>query len=161
MLTTIRRTTATTILALTTAATTLVLTPSAAQAVTISPLEQQIVTATNKARTKAGCTAVRIDGRLQYATRTHSTDMARRGILTHTGSDNSTFATRDIRAGYTNPLSENIARGYTNPDTLVNAWLASPSHRRNLLNCTAKAIGVGIATNNRGSLYITQDFGRL
>ncbi len=160
MLTTIRRAIAMTVLPLAAAGAALVLSPGTAQAVTISPFEQQVVTATNKARAKVGCAPVRVDGRLQYATRTHSADMARRGVLTHTGADRSTFATRDNRAGYRAPLSENIARGYTNADTLVTAWLNSPAHRRNLLNCSARAVGVGVAVNNRGSLYITQDFGR-
>lgn len=158
-LTTIRRLVTLTLLPLAVAGAALLVSPTAAHAVTISPLEQAVVTATNKARTTAGCAPVHADGRLQAATRRHSLDMARRGFFGHTGSDKSTFVTRDHAAGYKWPVSENIAYGYNNADKLVTAWLNSPAHRKNLLNCKARAIGVGIVTSNKGTVFITQNFG--
>jgi uncharacterized protein YkwD len=38
----------------------------------------------------------------------------------------------------------------------------SPGHRRNILDCTPKDMGVGVASNPRSTYrtYWTQDFGR-
>ena len=44
----------------------------------------------------------------------------------------------------------------------MNQWLNSPGHRRNILDCTAKDMGVGVGTNPSSTYrtYWTQDFGR-
>ena len=39
-------------------------------------------------------------------------------------------------------------------------WMDSPGHRANILNCQARAIGVGVAAAADGTLYWTQMFGR-
>jgi uncharacterized protein YkwD len=37
--------------------------------------------------------------------------------------------------------------------------MASPGHRANILNCKAKAVGVGAAYAANGNPYYTEDFG--
>jgi uncharacterized protein YkwD len=43
---------------------------------------------------------------------------------------------------------------------VLTAWMGSPSHRSNILNCDFVALGVGAARGGSGQLYWTQDFGR-
>ena len=46
------------------------------------------------------------------------------------------------------------------PEAVMNGWMNSEGHRQNILNCAAKATGVGLAY--RGSTaYWTQLFGRI
>ena len=47
----------------------------------------------------------------------------------------------------------------TAPAAVVRAWMASPGHRANILNCRLRHLGVGVALS-RGQLWWTQDFGR-
>jgi uncharacterized protein YkwD len=92
--------------------------------------------------------------------------MAQNDFFSHTGSDGSSFTDRLIRAGYTfSAAAENIAAGTTTPERTVDGWMNSEGHRRNILNCELREIGVGYAylENDTGSVnyhhYWTQDFG--
>ena len=85
--------------------------------------------------------------------------MARTGTFSHVGSASSSFVTRVKATGYTAPLSENIAWGYRDGAQVVSAWIKSPAHRANIVNCKAKAVGVGAVYGANGTPYFTQDFG--
>src|SRR5262249_37355978 len=101
-------------------------------------LENEVVTLTNTFRTANGCGALHVDRRLVAAARAHSTDMVTGNYFDHTGSDGSNFVQREERAGYTTGASaENIAWGYRTPQDVVTAWINSPGHRANLLNCSS------------------------
>lgn len=134
---------------------------SAAQAAPLGTAKMQadIVTQTNKMRASKGCKAVVVSPALTRAAAGHSAWMARTGKFSHVGASNSTFAHRIKKAGYVRPLSENIAYGYRTGADVVKAWMASPGHRANLLNCKAKAVGVSVAVAANGTPYISQEFG--
>jgi uncharacterized protein YkwD len=118
------------------------------------------VKATNAARTAKKCAPLRVDGRLTTAARKHSADMVARNYFSHVSLDGSAFTSRAARAGYASASAENIAWGYPTGEEVVKAWLKSPAHRANLLNCKSKAVGVGVARKADGSLMWTQVFGR-
>ncbi|MFI5491043.1 CAP domain-containing protein [Actinoplanes sp. NPDC051859] len=134
---------------------------SPAQAATVSPttLQTQVVTLSNQARVKAGCKALKVNAALLWAARGHSKYMATTGRFSHTGARNSTFTARARAAGYTAARSENIAWGYRTAREVVNAWLKSPGHRANLLDCGAKTMAVGVVYAANGAPYYTQEFG--
>jgi uncharacterized protein YkwD len=48
--------------------------------------------------------------------------------------------------------------GQQTPQSVVDAWMNSPGHRANILNCSSKAIGVGVEFGPAGPWW-TQDFG--
>lgn len=124
-------------------------------------VESAVVTLVNKERTKVGCRqAVRMNDRLRKAARAHSTDMATHDFFSHTGSDDSTFTVRADRAGYDGVMSENIAHGQRTAEAVMKSWMASSAHKRNILDCDARAIGVGFAMTSKNETYWTQDFGR-
>lgn len=56
---------------------------------------------------------------------------------------------------------ENIAAGYSTPESVMQAWLNSTGHRANIEKPTFRAIGVGAAASSTGRLYWTQEFGTL
>ena len=131
----------------------------ASAAVSTAQLQGDIAYLTNKQRALHGCKAVRVDARLTTAARGHSAYMARTGAFSHTGLRNSSFAYRIKAASYPRPLSENIAYGYRTGVDVVKAWMASPGHRANILNCTATTVGVGAVYAANGTAYYTQEFG--
>lgn len=124
-------------------------------------MEDEVTRLINIERTNNNCGTVRTDERLRTSARAHSTDMAQNNYFSHTGKDGSNFVVRAERAGYPKGAAagENIAYGYSTAAAVVKGWMNSDGHRRNILNCSAKATGVGLAY--RGSTpYWTQVFGR-
>jgi uncharacterized protein YkwD len=123
-------------------------------------IENQITRLVNTKRAAAHCAPLRTDERLRTAARKHSADMVTKNYFSHTGSNGSTFVTREQAANYWAASAENISWGYSTPTAVVTAWMNSPVHRTNLLNCASKAVGVGVARKANGTPYWTQDFGR-
>jgi uncharacterized protein YkwD len=137
-------------------------TGTGAPSATTETLEDQVVAATNAERTKVKCAGLTMDDRLRTAAQVHSADMASYAYLSHTGHDGSDPVSRMKDAGYTiTPTigwAENVARGYPSVDAVMAAFMGSPDHRANILNCSMKVIGVGVARSVAGELYWTQDF---
>lgn len=128
--------------------------------------DQGILELTNQLRVQHGCTPLTLSPALSAAAMEHSTDMATNNFLGHTGSDGSSPGKRLDEVGYTFTLAaENVAAGYTTPQEVVNAWYnetaPNDGHRRNILNCDLKEIGIGQASNPNSTyhFYWTQDFG--
>lgn len=121
---------------------------------------RQVVALVNVERSRAGCAPVSADAALQSAAQGHSDDMAARDYFSHTSPDGSTFAERIRAAGYLGgAIAENIAAGQPSAQDVMSAWMASPGHRANILNCTYRDIGVGYATGGSYGTYWTQTFG--
>jgi uncharacterized protein YkwD len=124
--------------------------------------EDQVVTLVNQERAKAGCGALTVDARLANAARAHSQDMATRDYFDHNTPEGVDPGKRITNAGYNwQAWGENIAMGQPDPASVMQAWMNSPGHRANILNCNFKNIGVGLAYNTKHQPYWTQDFGRL
>jgi uncharacterized protein YkwD len=134
-------------------------TPADAAAVSETTLQADIVRLTNAQRTAHGCGALKVDSRLITAARGHSAYMAQSGAFSHTGKGGSNFVAREKAAGYSKPSAENIAWGYRTGKDVVTAWMKSPGHRANILNCKSKTVGVGAVYSKGGAPYFTQDFG--
>ena len=122
-------------------------------------VENAVASRTNAERDKAGCPALRIDERLRQAARGHSEDMAERNYFSHDSPEGTTPWDRAKAAGYRDPSGENIARGYPDASSVVEAWMNSPGHRANILNCDSMAIGVGVDVTADSGPYWTQMFG--
>ncbi|MFC6017443.1 CAP domain-containing protein [Plantactinospora solaniradicis] len=121
--------------------------------------EAQVLEIVNRERAANGCGSVVINSDLAEAARLHSQDQGEHTNMSHTGSDGSDFVERARRAGYDSPIGENVAMGYATPAAVMEGWMNSSGHRANILNCNAKAMGVGVATGADGRLYWTQVFG--
>ncbi|MEV6344483.1 CAP domain-containing protein [Actinoplanes sp. NPDC051851] len=122
-------------------------------------LTRQMVRLTNHERKAAGCPKVSVDHELNVASTEQSYYMARTRLFSHVWRDGSTFVTRTQRAGYRAPAGENIAWGYPTAKQVVEAWMNSPGHRANILNCAARSIGAAITYAADGTPYYTQVFG--
>ena len=130
-----------------------------ASAATNAELARQVVTLVNAQRTKVGCAPMRNSPALDRAARLHSADMARYDYFSHTSRDGRSPWQRIRAQGYPYGSAENIAAGQRSASAVVSAWMKSAGHRRNILNCSNKAVGVGVARGGSYRIYWTQVFG--
>ena len=133
--------------------------PAAVVAPAEAELMSLLVTQTNQRRHAAGCGQLDVDPDLIVASLRQSDYMADTGRFGHLGRNGSTFVARAHAAGYATPAGENIAWGYDTATEVMDAWMASPAHRRNILNCDARSIGTGVRYAADGTPYFTQVFG--
>ncbi|MGW5124066.1 CAP domain-containing protein [Streptomyces sp. NPDC004069] len=124
---------------------------------TSSGATDRIVELVNSERAKVGCSALTVNDKLAKAAQAHSEDMATQQNMSHTGSDGSNPGDRITQAGYSwQSYGENVAYGYATPEQVMAGWMSSAGHKANILNCSFKEIGVGLAQPGN---YWTQDFG--
>ncbi len=124
-----------------------------------SDSESAVLALVNKERAAAGCGPLAANAKLTAAARAYSDTMARSGVMSHTGPDGSTMTTRVEAAGYGwSRLGENIARGQSDADAVMKAWMNSPGHKANILNCAFREIGIGVHKGDGGPWW-TQNFG--
>jgi uncharacterized protein YkwD len=123
-----------------------------------SGTEATVLALVNDARAAAGCGAVRADPALAAVARTHSADMRDRGFFAHDNPDGLSPFDRAEAAGITSARAENIAQGQDDASAVMQAWLDSPGHRANILNCSLSTLGVGVA-EGAGGPWWTQLFG--
>lgn len=119
----------------------------------------QVLALVNAERADAGCDPVSLDARLNEAAARHSRDMASGDFLEHDSSDGSSFSDRIRAAGHPSPRSENIAAGQESASEVVQTWMDSSGHRANILDCSARTMGLARATGGSFGVYWTQDFG--
>lgn len=104
-----------------------------------------IISATNTQRTAIGLRPLVENQKLNLAANFKMRDMFVRQYFGHSAPDNTSGLPELLaRFDYKYTLAgENLALGnYKNADELVVAWMASPSHRANILNSTFRDIGV-------------------
>ena len=97
---------------------------------------------------------------LEKAAIAHAQDMYDKDYFSHTSRDGRTTADRVINAGYTFKgykafyVGENIAKGQMTIGEVMDGWLKSPGHCKNLMNPDFKEVGVAQFND-----YWVQDFG--
>jgi len=90
----------------------------------------------------------------------HSKDMADRNYFDHTSFDGRVLSDRISATGYAwSSIGENIAAGYPSVAAVVNGWMSSPGHCRNIMNAAFREIGLACARNDSSQyeLYYTLD----
>ncbi|MEU9007425.1 CAP domain-containing protein [Streptomyces sp. NPDC048551] len=124
---------------------------------TLSGPQAEVLALVNKERAAVGCPVLTVNAKLTKAAQDHSADMAAHNNMSHTGSDGSDPGARITRAGYEwRTYGENVAYGYASAAQVMEGWMNSPGHKRNILDCSYKEIGIGLAQPGQ---YWTQDFG--
>lgn len=120
----------------------------------ISP--QEVIRLTNEKRAQAGLPALRENPNLDQGALAKGTDMLNRNYWAHVAPDGTEPWTFFINAGYKYRYAgENLARDFSNPSSTVDAWMASPSHRENLLSNKYKDIGVAVVEGNLNGVDTT------
>lgn len=140
-------------------------------------VERSILRYTNRERRKRGIKPLKGHRALIKAARRHSRWMANRDHMSHKGAGGSSHIDRAKEAGYHSTyVSENLWQSSGNKglawgspfrwrssrrlgQAAVITWMNSPGHQANLLDPHMKAIGIGVAKNKKGNIYLTQNFG--
>ena len=126
-------------------------------------IEQEILRLVNKQRVDNSFIPLQIDEQLQNCAREHSADMLANTKLSHVSkgklpAERVRIASPKLFFG----VFENIAycKGENETEiaeTLVNAWMNSEGHRKNILSASYTKIGVGSYSAN-GVMYWSQFF---
>ncbi len=117
----------------------------------------------NRVRRAHGVRSLRTCPMLRRAARAHNLAMHRRGFFAHQSSGGPSLAARLRRARYRRYrlAGENLGGGtgrLVTPRNIVEAWLASPGHRANMLDARYREIGVSVMRGwppqgRRGATY--------
>lgn len=134
--------------------------------------EREVLEETNRARAEARNCAndrfepappLEMDIYLTYSARLHARDMGINDYFEHTSLDGRSATDRMRQAGFmgASPTGENIAAGQNSPAEVVQAWIDSPGHCRNLMDPEYRVLGVGYSDGHEGqfSKFWVQNFG--
>lgn len=111
---------------------------------------ESIISAINRERSLRNLVALNTDARLSSAAQSKSEDMQARHYFSHTDPEGNYIWPKIVAAGYTPylQLGENLAIEFYSTESLVNAWMNSPTHRANILNEGFKDQGMGLEFGN-------------
>ncbi len=123
---------------------------------TVVNYENEVIRLVNEIRVKNGLNPLTADWELSRVARYKSQDMKDNNYFAHNSPVYGTpFAMiKNFGISYRS-AAENIAKGQTTPQAVVNAWMNSSGHRANILNASYKKIGVGYVSSGN---YWTQMF---
>lgn len=131
------------------------------QAIDIS--SEKLVSLTNEKRIENGVSALRFNEELSKAADLKASDMLSKNYWAHNSPDGKTPWVFIRNSGYTYVYAgENLARGFSSAEEVVNAWMASTTHRSNLLSETYEDIGFAVKKgklNGEETVLIVQMFG--
>ncbi len=126
----------------------------------VSAQEQKALNLLNADRTANGLPALTLDAELSRLARLKSTDMRDNGYFAHESPTYGRAAEMLRRFGYAfNAVGENIAHHATVEKSEA-AFMSSDGHRRNILSGSWTKVGIGIALDRNGFVYLTQLFVR-
>jgi uncharacterized protein YkwD len=111
--------------------------------------EDLVLALVNAERAAAGCGALSGDAALASVARAHSADMRDREFFDHVNLDGLDPFDRAAQAGLS-ARAENIAYGQQDAAAVMDAWMNSPGHRANILDCSLTRLGVGMADGSGG-----------
>ncbi|MEK7551049.1 MAG: CAP domain-containing protein [Patescibacteria group bacterium] len=123
----------------------------------------QLLILTNQKRQESGLGLLSLDERLNQAAQNKGNDMLAKGYWAHISPDGVTPWVFIKGAGYAYTYAgENLARGYTNSSDVVNAWMASDSHRQNMLSGNYSNVGFAVVSgslNGEDTVLVVQMLG--
>ena len=118
--------------------------------------EAEVVRLVNEERAKYGLAALIQDDGAQNVAHVRAKEIVQ--SFSHTRPDGSSCFTAASDLGVTyRSAGENIAYGYATPAQVVNGWMNSEGHRKNILSASYTKIGVGSYSAN-GVMYWSQFF---
>lgn len=118
--------------------------------------EKEVIRLVNEIRVQNGLKELTYNWELSRVARYKSQDMKDNKYFSHTSPVYGSPFDMMKSFGITyRSAGENIARGQTSPQAVVNAWMNSSGHRANILNSSFTQIGVGYVADGN---YWTQMF---
>jgi hypothetical protein len=123
----------------------------------------EIIALTNTERADNNVSNLQEDALLDSAASAKAADMATNDYFAHVGPGGKTPWQWIDQSGYQYQYAgENLAVRFINSTDVVNAWMASPTHRANMVKPVYTQIGVGVAEGmyeGQPATYVVQYFG--
>ena len=113
----------------------------------------------NQERAKVGAGPVTLHPAVSNAAQGHSNYQAAASTMTHTGAGGTDAGDRIAANGYDwQTWGENVASGQPDAASVMQAWMNSAGHRKNILDPRFTDMGVGVAYSASGVPFWTEDF---
>lgn len=124
---------------------------------------EQVILQTNEKRAEEGMGGLTLSDELSEAALAKGQDMFADQYWSHTAPDGTEPWYFIEQSGYKYKVAgENLARDFMNTSDMVSAWMASPTHRANLLNPKFQEIGIAVIDgklNGFETTLVVQMFG--
>ncbi len=122
----------------------------------VSAMEDEVLRLVNQERAKEGLKPLTMNEKLRSGAKTRAQEISQ--LFEHTRPDGRDFFTVYKESGVSyRAAGENIAYGYASPKEVMNGWMNSEGHRRNIMDPSFTQLAVG-AYKSGGNLYWVQLF---
>lgn len=124
---------------------------------------EKIIEITNSKREANGLPPLRVDQSLTEAAKNKGIDMLNNDYWAHVSPSGTTpwYFFDGVKYEY-RYAGENLARDFDSPENVVNAWMDSPTHKKNLLSEKYDEIGIAVVEgelDGRATTLVVQFFG--
>lgn len=117
---------------------------------------ERIIELTNQERQKHNLSPLKVSPLLNEAARRKAGDMFAFDYWAHKSPSGREPWSFLEEVGYDYRVAgENLARDFSRPEAVIQAWMKSPSHRENILNSKFKEIGVAVVDGTLGGIRTT------
>jgi len=124
---------------------------------------QKVLDQTNNERKNAGLEPLKYNPILSASAQQKAEDMFKNDYWAHNSPQGKTPWTFFDAAGYKYSVAgENLAKDFYDTDSLLKAWMNSPTHKANIINQKYKEIGIAVVNGTLGGIKTTlvvQHFG--
>ena len=114
-------------------------------------MKQEIVKLINAERARIGLHELKVSPKVMQAAQIRAGECTT--LFSHTRPDGTSFGTVFMEVGLGTGGGEIIGEGFTTAKGVVNAWIASPGHYKDIIDNRDNYIGVGIAVDANGHYY--------
>ena len=124
---------------------------------------EQLLELTNQYRAANGRPPLFLSDHLSQSAQDYAEAMGRLRFFGHDGPNGGNMTSRIEASGYLgwSSIGENLGAGYKTPEEVFKGWLASPTHRDNILSPDFREIGIGFSSQPNAPYvdYWVQTFG--
>lgn len=124
---------------------------------------EALLSGTNAKRAEAGLSTLALNGALSQAAAAKAADMFSNNYWAHNSPSGKTPWDFIIGSGYRYTLAgENLAKNFQTSGGVVDAWMASPTHKANIVKAGYKEVGFAIVNgvlNGEETTLVVQMFG--
>jgi hypothetical protein len=123
-------------------------------AANISP--EVVINLTNQKREEAGLSKLNYNAQLASAAKAKGEHMLANDYSAHVAPDGTEPWAFFLSSGYKYRYAgENLARDFSDPNSAVEAWMASPSHKENMLSSKYNEIGIAVVEGDLAGVDTT------
>lgn len=124
---------------------------------------EQLLASTNQKRQEQGLSPLSLNEKLSAAAAQKAVDMLSKNYWAHNSPDGKTPWDFIVSSGYRYTVAgENLAKNFSNSAGVVDAWMASPTHRDNILKSSYQEVGFAVVNgvlNGEETTLVVQMFG--